>query len=109
MRDTLMNATNVTWETCSFSNLEPTPFSILNVDIFVVFLTKTTCYVGFCNFEWVLALTIDIFLVLVSCTKYGNTTIACSSIGPHCNVINVCIGAIKIHNVWTFWKTLIWG
>ena len=91
-----MNATNVTWETCSFSNLEPTPFSILNVNIFVAFLTKTTCYVGFCNFGWVSALAIDIFLVLASCTKYAN-------------VINACISALKIHKFYKEWSRIIWG
>ena len=38
--DTTTTADNATWETCSLTNLEPTPFSLLDVDVFVVFLTK---------------------------------------------------------------------
>ena len=63
-----MTADNVTsWETCSLTNLEPTPFSLLDVDMFAVFLTKTNCYVAFGNCTWALAVAVDLCIVWALC------------------------------------------
>ena len=65
--DTTTTADNATWETCSLTNLEPTPFSLLDVDVFVVFLTKANCYVAFGNYTWALAIVVDLWMVWAFC------------------------------------------
>ena len=67
MDATTTTSDNVTWETCSLTNLEPTPFSLLDVDMFVVLLTKAGCYVAFGNYKWALAAAIDLGIVWALC------------------------------------------
>ena len=58
---------NVTWETCSFINLAPSPYSLIDVDVFVVFLTRANCHVAFANYKWALAIAIDIWFLSALC------------------------------------------
>ena len=58
---------NVTWDTCSLTNFEPNPFSLIDVDLFIVFLSKANCHVVFGNYKWALAIAIDIWIVTRLC------------------------------------------
>ena len=63
----IATSANVTRDTCSLTNLEPTPFSLMDVDVFVVFLTKANCHVAFGNYKWALAIAIDLWIVTELC------------------------------------------
>ena len=63
----IATSANVTWDTCLLTNLEPTPFSLIDVDVFVVFLTKANCHVAFGNYKWALAIAMDLWIVTALC------------------------------------------